>query len=140
MNFIARVICWVFFTERMRRRKSRSVGIGGLCQQPWSLWGHVLSAASAAKHAAEKLLCHSERSEKSLFFLAFSAERFLAPLGMTTGIAFPANFEATPCKTSRSQKSSLRAGRGTGLEMLLEFTDRALQLGPRVVGNLLLLG
>src|SRR5216684_3339254 len=27
-NFIARVICWVFFTERMRRRKSRSVGIG----------------------------------------------------------------------------------------------------------------
>src|SRR5438445_4964503 len=26
-NFIARVICWVFFTERMRRRKSRSVGI-----------------------------------------------------------------------------------------------------------------
>src|SRR5580692_5369990 len=27
MNFIARVICWVFFTERMLRRKSRSVGI-----------------------------------------------------------------------------------------------------------------
>ena len=26
-NFIARVICWVFFTERMRRRKSRSVGM-----------------------------------------------------------------------------------------------------------------
>src|SRR5215469_13376670 len=26
-NFMARVICWVFFTERMRRRKSRSVGI-----------------------------------------------------------------------------------------------------------------
>jgi len=26
-NFIARVICWVFFTERMRRRKSRSVAI-----------------------------------------------------------------------------------------------------------------
>src|SRR5215469_6509537 len=26
-NFIARVICWVFFTERMRRRKSSKVGI-----------------------------------------------------------------------------------------------------------------
>src|SRR5205807_9802869 len=26
-NFMARVICWVFFTERMRRRKSRSVGM-----------------------------------------------------------------------------------------------------------------
>src|SRR6202158_1007731 len=26
-NFIARVICWVFLTERMRRRKSRSVAI-----------------------------------------------------------------------------------------------------------------
>src|SRR5579863_6039847 len=26
-NFIARVICWVFFTERMRRRKSRSVAM-----------------------------------------------------------------------------------------------------------------
>src|SRR3989449_255292 len=28
-NFIARVICWVFFTVRMRRRKSRSVGTVG---------------------------------------------------------------------------------------------------------------
>jgi hypothetical protein len=27
INFIARVICCVFFTERIRRRKSRSVGI-----------------------------------------------------------------------------------------------------------------
>src|SRR5712671_7289974 len=26
-NFMARVICWLFFTERMRRRKSRSVAI-----------------------------------------------------------------------------------------------------------------
>jgi hypothetical protein len=26
-NFMARVICWVFFTERMRRRKSRSVAM-----------------------------------------------------------------------------------------------------------------
>ena len=33
--------------------------------------------------------CHSEEpsDEESLFFLAFSAERFLAPLGMTAGIA-----------------------------------------------------
>jgi hypothetical protein len=88
MNFIARVICWVFFTERMRRRKSSSVGIGKLFLQPVSLWGYVLSSASAAKHAAEKFLCHSERSEESLFFLASSAERFLAPLGMTAGKAF----------------------------------------------------
>src|SRR5215472_18420589 len=34
-NFIARVICCVFFTERMRRRKSRSVGI--VVRQPESL-------------------------------------------------------------------------------------------------------
>ena len=31
MNFIARVICCVFFTERIRRRKSRSVGMEGFC-------------------------------------------------------------------------------------------------------------
>src|SRR5580700_7912366 len=29
-NFIARVICWLLFTERMRRRKSRSVAIGSV--------------------------------------------------------------------------------------------------------------
>src|SRR5439155_4934616 len=32
-NFIARVICWVFFTERMRRRKSRSVAMGRLLRR-----------------------------------------------------------------------------------------------------------
>src|SRR5258708_18934305 len=30
-NFIARVICWVFFTERIRRRKSRSVAMLRCC-------------------------------------------------------------------------------------------------------------
>src|SRR5713101_9771339 len=32
-NFIARVICWVFFTERMRRRKSRREGMGLLLRR-----------------------------------------------------------------------------------------------------------
>src|SRR5260370_15299094 len=46
-NFIARVICWVFFTERMRRRKSRSVGI-------------------VLRQAAVLILCRGHGSRKAL--------------------------------------------------------------------------
>jgi hypothetical protein len=59
--------------------------------------------------------CHSEErsDEESLFFLAFSAERFLAPLGMTTGKSFFGN-QFGRAVTGRK----INAGLTTGLSSL----------------------
>ena len=71
------------------------------CVRPASFVGHGFTG-----YGKNPQTCHSEErsDEESLFFLAFRAERFLAPLGMTREGLFSESCSAVPLNAGKSMR------------------------------------
>src|SRR6266478_4321707 len=85
-NFIARVICWVFFTERIRRRKSRSVAMLRCCD-PLFVSGYLGIATSSVVRMADepattqiKTHCKQQQLERLRRFGSSRRETFFETL------------------------------------------------------------